>query len=128
MCFWKIIDQIRKERTIIILGRAKSDAVAAMRILTEQIQQQHKAVDSAKIALDLEKRRYETGIDPYINVVTEQNALLSAQLILAQIEILRMTTSVSLIEALGGGWDSSQLPSPQQVTAKPPKPDRVQQK
>lgn len=126
MCFWKIIDQIRKERTIIILGRAKSDAVAAMRILTEQIQQQHKAVDSAKIALDLEKRRYETGIDPYINVVTEQNALLSAQLILAQIEILRMTTSVSLIEALGGGWDSSQLPSPQQVTAKPPKPDRVQ--
>lgn len=126
MCFWKIIDQIRKERTIIILGRAKSDAVAAMRILTEQIQQQHKAVDSAKIALDLEKRRYETGIDPYINVVTEQNALLIAQLILAQIEILRMTTSVSLIEALGGGWDSSQLPSPQQVTAKPPKPDRVQ--
>jgi len=128
VCFWKIIDQIRKERTIIILGRAKSDAVAAMRILTEQIQQQHKAVDSAKIALDLEKRRYETGIDPYINVVTEQNALLSAQLILAQIEILRMTTSVSLIEALGGGWDSSQLPTPQQVTAKPPKPDRVQQK
>jgi len=126
VCFWKIIDQIRKERTIIILGRAKSDAVAAMRILTEQIQQQHKAVDSAKIALDLEKRRYETGIDPYINVVTEQNALLIAQLILAQIEILRMTTSVSLIEALGGGWDSSQLPSPQQVTAKPPKPDRVQ--
>ncbi|MGO9075090.1 MAG: hypothetical protein ACLQEI_13135, partial [Terriglobales bacterium] len=53
------------------------------------------------------------------DVVTEQNALLSAQQILALIEIQRMTSSVSLIEALGGGWDRSELPTPQQVTAKP---------
>jgi hypothetical protein len=33
----------------------------------------------------------------------------------------QMTSAVALVEALGGGWDRSQLPSPQQVTQKPPK-------
>jgi hypothetical protein len=28
-----------------------------------------------------------------------------------------------LVEALGGGWDRSQLPTPHQVTEKPPKAD-----
>ena len=72
-------------------------------------------------------KRYETGLDPYINVVTEQNTLLAAQQTLAQIEIQRVTASVQLIEALGGGWDSSQLPTPQQVTAKPEKADTALQ-
>ena len=99
------------------------DSLAAVRILTQQIQQQHQAVESARVALDLETKRYESGIDPYIDVVTEQNALLSSQQILALIEIQRMTQSVSLIEALGGGWDRSELATPQQVTAKPAKAD-----
>jgi outer membrane protein TolC len=63
--------------------------------------------------------RYQNGLDPYIDVVTEQNALLSAQQTMAQIEIQRATASVQLIEALGGGWDRSQLPTVQQITAKP---------
>jgi outer membrane protein TolC len=73
-------------------------------------------------------QRYETGIDPYINVITQQNALLNAQLNLAQIEIQRMTASVTLIEALGGGWDNSQLPTPHQVVAPLPKTVTVQQR
>jgi outer membrane protein TolC len=90
-----------------------------LRITTEQIQQQHKVVESAKIALDLEMNRYQTGLDSYINVVTEQNNLLTAQQTLAQLEIQRTTASVQLIEALGGGWDRTQLPTPEQVKAKP---------
>jgi len=115
-------------QTVLAAFQQVEDALAAMRILTEQIRRQYKAVESAKVALDLETKRYETGIDPYIDVITEQNALLSAQLTLAQIEISRMTASVSLIEALGGGWDSSQLPTPRQVTEQPPKAETVQQK
>lgn len=95
------------------------DALAGLRILTQQIQQQHQAVESNRVALNLEIDRYKLGLDPYIDVVTEQNALLAAQETLAQIEIQRATFSVQLIEALGGGWDRSQLPSPQQVSAKP---------
>jgi outer membrane protein TolC len=103
------------------------DALASLRILTQQIQQQRQVVESARTALNLEITRYKTGLDPYINVTVQQNTLLGAQATLAQLEIQRMTASVSLIEALGGGWDRSQLPTPPQVTAKPSKADTRQQ-
>jgi NodT family efflux transporter outer membrane factor (OMF) lipoprotein len=112
-------------QTVLTAFQQVEDALATLRILTQQIQQQHEAVESARVALDLEMQRYELGLDPYINVVIQQNTLLSAQQILAQIEIQRVVASVQLIEALGGGWDSSQLPTPQQVTAKPEKADTL---
>ncbi len=97
------------------------DSLAAVRILTQQVQQQYQAVQSAKVALDLEAKRYESGLDPYIDVVLQQNTLLSAQQALASVEIQRMTYSVSLVEALGGGWDTTELPTPRQATEKPAK-------
>jgi NodT family efflux transporter outer membrane factor (OMF) lipoprotein len=106
-------------QTVLNAFQQVEDALSTLRILTQQIQQQRQAVESARLALDLEIKRYETGLDPYLNVVVEQNTLLSAQQSLAQIEIQRTTASVQLIEALGGGWDRSQLPTPQQVTEKP---------
>jgi NodT family efflux transporter outer membrane factor (OMF) lipoprotein len=114
-------------QTVLVAFQQVEDALATLRILTEQIQQQHEAVESARVALDLEMERYQAGLDPYINVVIEQNTLLAAQQILAQIEIQRAVASVQLIEALGGGWDNSQLPTPQQVTAKPEKAETVLQ-
>jgi NodT family efflux transporter outer membrane factor (OMF) lipoprotein len=114
-------------QTVLTAFQQVEDALAALRILTQQIQQQHQAVESARVALDLETKRYVAGIDPYITVVIEQNTLLAAQQILAQIEIQRVTASVQLIEALGGGWDGSQLPTPQQVSAKPEKADTALQ-
>jgi NodT family efflux transporter outer membrane factor (OMF) lipoprotein len=112
-------------QTVLVAFQQVEDALAGLRILTQQIQQQHEAVESARVALDLEMERYQAGLDPYLNVVIEQNTLLAAQQILAQIEIQRAVASVQLIEALGGGWDNSQLPTPQQVTAKPDKADTV---
>ena len=56
------------------------------------------------------------GVDPYINVVTAQTTLLSDQQTLASLHMQAMTASVPLIEALGGGWDSSQLPTPAGVS------------
>ena len=110
-------------QTVLAGFQQVEDALATLRILTQQIQQQRKAVESATVALDLETKRYQEGIDPYIDVVIQQNTLLSSQQILAQIEIQRTTASVQLIEALGGGWDNTQLPTPQQVIAKPEKAD-----
>jgi outer membrane protein TolC len=57
-------------------------------------------------------------VDPYIDVVTAQNTLLADRQTLASLHTEEMTASVQLIEALGGGWDSTQLPTPQQVTTK----------
>jgi NodT family efflux transporter outer membrane factor (OMF) lipoprotein len=99
------------------------DYLAAVRILTQQINHQQVAVDSGQMFLKLEQGRYDTGIDPYIDVITAQTTLLSDQQSLANLQIERMTASVQLIEALGGGWDRTQLPTPAQVTARPTRTD-----
>jgi len=95
------------------------DYLAEVRILSQQIQRQQEAVASAQASLKLEQVRYETGIDPYIDVVTAQTALFTNQQSLTNLQIEEMTASVELIQALGGGWDKSQLPTPAQVTQKP---------
>jgi NodT family efflux transporter outer membrane factor (OMF) lipoprotein len=96
------------------------DYLAAVRIYSQQLEHQQAAVQHAEDALQLEMGRYQTGIDPYIDVVTAQTTLLSDQQTLATIQIERMTSAVSLVEALGGGWDQSQLPTPSQLGSKPP--------
>lgn len=115
-------------QTVLTAFQQVEDNLAAVRIYSQQIERQQSAVKHAQEALDLEMGRYQTGIDPYIDVVTAQTTLLSDQQTLATIEIQRMTSSVALIEALGGGWDNSQLPSPSDLGAKPPKPETQQQR
>jgi outer membrane protein TolC len=66
----------------------------------------------------LETGRYDTGIDPYIDVVTAQTTLLSDQVTQATVQTEEMTASVELIVALGGGWDTTQLPTPADVSKK----------
>ena len=97
------------------------DALAEVRILSKETQQQQQAVSSAQTFLKLEQGRYETGIDPFADVLIAQTTLLSNQQTLNNLQVQQMTSAVALVEALGGGWDRSQLPSTQQVTQKPPK-------
>jgi outer membrane protein TolC len=66
----------------------------------------------------LAQARYETGVDQYLNVLVAQNTLLNDRQQLANLRTQVMTQSVQLIEALGGGWDRSQLPSASQVSEK----------
>jgi NodT family efflux transporter outer membrane factor (OMF) lipoprotein len=105
-------------QTVLSAFQQVEDALAAVRILSQQIQQQEQALKSAQQVVDLETARYETGVDPYIDVVTAQMTLLADRQTLATLHTQVMTASVQLIEALGGGWDSTQLPTPQQVTTK----------
>jgi NodT family efflux transporter outer membrane factor (OMF) lipoprotein len=95
------------------------DALAEVRILSQQILRQKEAVDHAAEYLKLEQARYDTGIDPYIDLAIAQTTSFSNQQALAGLQIQQMSASVELIQALGGGWDKSQLPTPGQVTEKP---------
>ena len=87
------------------------DSLAAERILADETAKQTQAVASAREFFRLEYDRYQTGIDPYINVLTAQTTLLSAEQSLANLQTQRMTSAVQLIAALGGGWDRTQLPA-----------------
>ncbi len=110
-------------QTVLTAFQQVEDSLVAVNTLSRQIEQQKASIASTSKALDLEIGRYETGIDPYINVLTLQTTLLTAQQSIVSLQVQQMTGSVELIEALGGGWDRTQLPTPQQVTQAPPKAD-----
>jgi NodT family efflux transporter outer membrane factor (OMF) lipoprotein len=106
-------------QSVLTAFQQTEDYLAAVRILSEQIERQKEAVEHSETYLKLEQARYDTGIDPYIDLASAQITLYGNQQGLAQIQVQQMTASVQLIQALGGGWDKSQLPTPAQVTAKP---------
>jgi len=95
------------------------DNLASLRILSQELQEQDEAVTSAQRNLTIATDRYRLGLDPYLNVITAQTALLSNEQTSVNLKMERMTSSVQLIEALGGGWDASQLPSAASMIAKP---------
>jgi NodT family efflux transporter outer membrane factor (OMF) lipoprotein len=86
------------------------DNLAALRVLEREAQQQHEATASAEQSLDLFQTRYEGGVDTYLQVVTWQTAALNDQRNDLDILQRRLDASVLLVKALGGGWDTSQMP------------------
>ena len=112
-------DLANYRQTVLTAFQQVEDYLAEVRILSQQIQQQRQAVASDQSALDLEMARYQTGLDPYIDVVTLQTTLLNGQQVLANLQIEQMTGAVGLVGSLGGGWDTSQLPTPSQVEKSP---------
>jgi NodT family efflux transporter outer membrane factor (OMF) lipoprotein len=107
-------------QTVLTAFQQVEDGLAEVRILSKQIQQEQEAVASSQTFLNLEVSRYETGIDPYIDVLVAQTTVLANQQTLNALQVQQMTAAVALVEALGGGWDRSQLPDTHQVTQKPP--------
>jgi outer membrane protein TolC len=85
------------------------DDIATLRITSQQIERQEAAVQAAQRYLNIATARYETGIDPYLNVMTAQTTLLSDQQTEASLRVTEMTAAVQLVQALGGGWDASAL-------------------
>ena len=65
---------------------------------------------SSDLALDLFTRRYKGGVDNYLQVISAQTILLANQRNDIDIKRRRMESSVFLIKAIGGGWNSAQLP------------------
>jgi NodT family efflux transporter outer membrane factor (OMF) lipoprotein len=102
-------------QTVLSAFQQVEDNLAALRILSIQIAQQDDAVLSSKRYLTIATDRYKLGLDPYLDVITAQTALLSSQQTATTLRMQQLTDSVQLIEALGGGWDADQLPSQRDV-------------
>ena len=105
-------------QTVLTAFQQVEDFIATLRITSEQIIKQDNSIESAQRYLNIATARWETGLDPYLNVISAQTTLLNNQQSRVILRVNEMTAAVSLIEALGGGWDASQLPTPKQVTAK----------
>jgi len=86
------------------------DNLAALRVLEKETQTQRAAVLAAERSLELSTNRYTGGLVTYLEVVTAQGATLANERAAVDIQRRRMDATVLLIKALGGGWQSSDLP------------------
>lgn len=97
-------------QTVLSAYQEVEDNLVALRILQGEATTQQQAVDAARHQEDIALARYKSGLADYLTVITAQSVELSNQIIAAQILTRRMSASVLLIKALGGGWKASQLP------------------
>jgi hypothetical protein len=99
-------------QTVLTAFQQVEDNLSSLRILSQEVVQQDDAVAASQNYLDVATARYKLGLDPYLDVITAQTALFTNQQTAVDLREQAMNANVQLIEALGGGWDTSQLPSP----------------
>ena len=116
-------DLANYRQTVLNAFQQVEDALAGTRTYSQQILVQQDAVKAAEQFVDLETQRYQLGVDPYVTVVIAQTTLLNDRVALNTLHVQQMLSAVQLVEALGGGWDRSQLPTPAQTAAKVPSAD-----
>ena len=106
--------------TVLTAMQQVEDNLAALRILAGEADKVQQTVQAARRALEISSAQYRSGTAGYLTVITSQATLLSADVTAVTLLTRRLTASVLLIEALGGGWNASQLPAKRDVMAPPP--------
>jgi NodT family efflux transporter outer membrane factor (OMF) lipoprotein len=101
--------------TVLTAFQQVEDQLSTLRVLSVELVPVEDSVKSAERALTLSSAQYKAGTTSYLAVITAQAIALAAER--TQIDLLtrRLTSSVLLIQALGGGWDNSQLPTTKDV-------------
>jgi len=102
-------------QTVLTAFQEVEDNLSALRILDQESRQQQLAVNSAALTTELSLNQYKGGITTYLTVITAQATELGDRVTAVNLLTRRMVASVSLIQALGGGWDASQLPKSQDL-------------
>ena len=105
-------------QTVLTAFQQVEDNLAALRILADESAVLDQAVSSAERSVTVSTAQYKGGVASYLQVITVQTIALANQRSAIDVQTRRMTASVLLIEALGGGWDASQLPTTRDVGAK----------
>ena len=86
------------------------DNLAALRILGEEARVQDEVVQGARTNVELTMNQYRAGVVSYLNVILAQATLLSNERTAATVLGRRLTASVNLVKAAGGGWSAEALP------------------
>lgn len=97
-------------QVVLIAFQQVEDQLSSLRILEQESQAEAVAVAAAQHAVDVTLNEYRAGTVPYTSVVTEQEILLADQQTALAVQQSRLVASVALTAALGGGWDTNQLP------------------
>lgn len=96
-------------QTVLTAFQQVEDDLATLDHLQTEYAQQEQAVADAERSETLTLNQYKAGVADYASVLTAQTARLSSQITALNVQSERLVASVDLVDALGGGWDSSQL-------------------
>jgi NodT family efflux transporter outer membrane factor (OMF) lipoprotein len=96
--------------TVLAAFNDVEDQLSSLRILESESVVEQRAVASAQHSYDLSNQRYKGGVTSYLEVLTAENALLQDQRTNLDLQTRQFVASVGLVRALGGGWDTTQLP------------------
>jgi len=97
-------------QTVLTAFQQVEDNLSALRILEQEAAADDQAVEASQLALDVVTAQYRSGTADYLQVITAQTALFNNRISSVAVQTSRMVSSVLLVQALGGGWDVSQLP------------------
>jgi len=103
-------DAATYRQTVLTAFQEVEDNLAALRILEEEARLQDEVVQAARHALELTTNQYQAGIVSYLNVISAQTTLLSNERTASSLLGRRLTASVALVKASGGGWSAESLP------------------
>jgi NodT family efflux transporter outer membrane factor (OMF) lipoprotein len=98
-------------QTVLTAFQQVEDNLAALRILAQEATALDLAVKAAKDSLDIATYQYKAGTVDYLTVITAQATYLTDEQTAVTVLQRRLTSSVLLVQALGGGWDASEVPS-----------------
>lgn len=100
----------RYRQTVLTAFQETEDALAVLRVLESEIEEQRRVVALAEENENLVTNRYRAGMVSFLEVAVAQNTTLSARRTLLDLEGSRLDASVQLMAALGGGWDGNLQP------------------
>ncbi len=98
------------QQSVLTAYQQVEDNLVALRVLTTEADQQRQATAAAQEARQIFNNRYVGGVDTYLQVITAQTTALINERNDIDIMRRRMDATVLLIKALGGGWNTTQLP------------------
>ena len=107
-------------QTVLTAFQGVEDALASQCILAEQAKALDAAVAAARSAERTINNQYIAGTQAYTAVIVAQTTALNDAVQAVNVRQSRLTASVAMIEALGGGWDASLLPRQDKIESDVP--------
>jgi len=99
-------------QTVLTAFQQVEDNLAALRILAQEATATDRAVKDAEDSLQIATYQYKAGTVNYLTVITAQATALANERTAVDLLTRRLSSSVLLVQALGGGWDSRNIPTP----------------
>ncbi len=107
-------------QTVLSALEQVEDELVALHVLQDQSSAEAYAVATAQKSVAIALNQYQAGTEAYTSVITEQTALFTDQEAALSVQEQRLVASVTLVQALGGGWRAADLPTRDKLQRKLP--------